>query len=248
MNSPVEYFIKRAEKYDSSSNWVDDQILIDKIRDLANAAVTDRVVDIAIGTGKIAQAFRGHVKYVAGVDICDEMVRYAKQYVDQIVLAPAEKLPFKDNVFDVCVCRQGLQFMKLDDVLAEIARVLKPGGRVVLCHLTAYGELDKDESYLIQRLRNPARINFFLPGDLPDLLKNHGFKDVKSFEYISRESVNQWVDNAAISKSAKEQIKQVYRDASADFKRIHKVKFEKDDILDAMKMVIITAREVSDNE
>ena len=138
--------------------------------------------------------------------------------------------------------------MKLDDVLAEIARVLKPGGRVVLCHLTAYGELDKDESYLIQRLRNPARINFFLPGDLPDLLKNHGFKDVKSFEYISRESVNQWVDNAAISKSAKEQIKQVYRDASADFKRIHKVKFEKDDILDAMKMVIITAREVSDNE
>jgi DNA gyrase subunit B len=117
-----------------------------------------------------------------------------------------------------------------------------------LCHLAAYGEKDKDESFLIQRLRNPARKNFFLPDDIPCLLRNNAFRDIESFEYISRESVNQWIDNAAISKNAKEQIKQAYRNASEDFKRIHRVKFEKDDIFDSMKMVIVSARKRVVNE
>lgn len=242
MHKAAEHFVKRAEKYNSSSQWVDDQILIEKMRDLANAGIRDYVVDIGIGTGKIAQAFHNQVKYVAGVDICDEMARQAKQYADQIVLTFAESLPFKDNVFDVCVCRQGLQFMKLEEVLGEIHRVLKPGGGVVLCHLTAYGQEDKDESFLIQRLRNPARKNFFLPDDVPCLLKNNAFRNIESFEYISRESVNQWTDNGAISKNAKEQIKQVYRNASSDFRKIHCVQFEKEDIFDSMKMVIVRAK------
>lgn len=248
MCDATEHFIKRAEKYNSSARWVDDKVLIRKIMDLAGAGRGDCVLDIGTGTGKIAQAFRSRVKHVVGVDICGKMVMQAKGCADQIVLTPAESMPFKDNVFSVCVCRQGLQFMNMEAVLEEIHRVLKPGGRAILCHLAAYGEKDKDESFLIQRLRNPARKNFFLPDDIPCLLRNNAFRDIESFEYISRESVNQWIDNAAISKNAKEQIKQAYRNASEDFKRIHRVKFEKDDIFDSMKMVIVSARKRVVNE
>ncbi len=158
---------------------MNDPVLIRKIRDLADPGPKARVLDIAIGTGKVAQAFHGRVKDVVGVDICQEMARQAKGCVDKIVLAPAENLPFKNNVFNVCVCRQGLQFMDIDNVFSQIYRVLKPGGRVVLCHLTAYGREDKDETFFIQRLRNPARKNFFLPDDFLRLLKN------KAFAYFS---------------------------------------------------------------
>ncbi len=247
MDSTAEHFIKRAERYNSSARWVDDKALIREIMDLAGAGRGDYVLDIGTGTGKIAQAFRSRVKHVVGVDICGKMVMQAKGCADQIVLTPAESMPFKDNVFSVCVCRQGLQFMNMEAVLEEIHRVLKPGGRAVLCHLAAYGKEDKKEAFLIQKLRNPARKNFFLPEDIPNLLRKK-FSDLKSFEYISRESVNRWIDNGAISLDVREQIKQAYRNASEDFKRIHRVKFEKEDIFDSMKMVIVSARKRVVNE
>jgi len=102
---------------------------------------------------------------VVGIDICRQMAQQARNYADGIVLSAAEKLPFKDNYFDICLCRQGLQFMEVNKVLFEIRRVLKPHGRIVLCHLTAYGKQDRQTTFLIQGLRNPARKNFFLPED-----------------------------------------------------------------------------------
>jgi SAM-dependent methyltransferase len=46
-----------------------------------------------------------------------------------LILSPAERLPFPDNTFDVVTCLEALEFMTNPDaVLAEIVRVLRPGG------------------------------------------------------------------------------------------------------------------------
>ncbi|MFH1045355.1 MAG: class I SAM-dependent methyltransferase [Candidatus Omnitrophota bacterium] len=235
------YFARRARKYDYSAHWVDDSALVRKIWDLASADPKAYVLDIGIGTGKVAGAFHGQVKYVVGLDICKEMVIQAKENADRIVLAPAEKLPFKNEAFDVCVCRQGLQFMDLEAVISEMHRVLKPKGRVVLCHLAAYGVDDKDETFFIQKLRNPSRKNFFLPDDFLRLLKNKGFKGIESAEYFTRESVNQWIGTSCISENAKAKIREAYKNASSDFKKIHNIQFKNGDIFDTMKMVLVKA-------
>lgn len=240
--SPVSHFTKIAQSYDRSSQWVDDPVLIRKISDLTSARPEAYVLDIGIGTGKIAQAFHGRVKCVVGVDICWEMVKQAKGRADVIVFTPAEKLPFKNNTFDICVCRQGLQFMNLDDVFFAIYRVLKPGACIVLCHLTAYSREDKDETFLIQKFRNPARKNFFLPEDFAKLLKEKNFTDIESFEYITRESVNRWIDHISIGEDAREKIRESYRRASDDFKKIHDIQFKNGDIFDSMKMILVKAR------
>lgn len=240
--NPRGHFVNRAPNYNHSSCWVDDKVLIRLIRDLAQVKAEAKVLDIAIGTGKIAQAFLGRAGYVVGIDICPQMAKQAKKYADTILLAPAEKLPFRDNVFDACVCRQGLQFMETGAALAEISRVLKPKGRLVLCHLTAYGEQDKDRAFHIQKLRNPARKNFFLPQDFKRMLTCGSFVDIELFEYITRESVNQWINNAAIGKEEKEKIKNIYRRAPQAFKDLHNVDFQGDDIFDSMKMVIAKAQ------
>ncbi|MFH1655282.1 MAG: methyltransferase domain-containing protein [Candidatus Omnitrophota bacterium] len=239
--SPVRHFKKRAEKYDRSSEWVHDPVLINKIKDLAGAGPEAYLLDIGVGTGKISRVFKGGVSCLFGVDICMEMARQARLFTDKIILSYAEKLPFKDDIFDVCVCRQALQFMKLKEACSEMHRVLKPGGRLVLCHLTAYGEGDKKETFLIQKLRNPARKNFFLPGDFSKMLKKDKFSDLKSFEYITRESVNQWIDYSAIGEEVKVKIREAYRKASDDFKRIHKIQFRDTDIFDSMKMILVKA-------
>lgn len=240
--TPKNHFIKRIQKYNQSSEWVNDKRLIKKIHDLAKAGPDARVLDIAIGTGKIAEAFYRKVNYVVGIDICIEMVKQAKDYADKIILSAAEKLPFKNNSFDVCVCRQGFQFMELNDVLTQIHRVLKPEGTVVLCHLTAYNERDRDITFFIQRLRNPARKNFFLPEDFVNILKDNNFMNIDSFEYITRESVSRWIDNGAIDKKQMEKIRVVYRESSEEFKRIHTIEFKNGDIYDSMKMTIVRAK------
>ncbi|MDD5019286.1 MAG: methyltransferase domain-containing protein [Candidatus Omnitrophica bacterium] len=235
------HFMKRAGRYNGSSAWVEDPALIAKIREAASAGPEDTVLDIAVGTGKISRAFLGRVGRVVGLDICPDMVCQARGCVDEIVLSPAERLPFKDGEFDACVCRQGLQFMEVDRVVAEVHRVLKPGGRAVFCHLTAYGPEDREETFLIQKLRNPARKNFFLPQDIPESLNRNAFTNIEVMEYITRESVNRWIDHGVLAEEDKEKIREAYLKASDVFKRIHDVQWKDGDIFDSMRMTLVRA-------
>lgn len=141
------HFNQRAAKYNTSSNWVKDKLLIEKMFDLAEPTKESAVLDVATGTGKIAEVFSGKVNKLIGIDISQPMIDKGKILYNELVISSAEEMPFYDNTFDVIVCRQGLQFMDLDKVIPEIYRVLKPGGRTVLCHLVAYSDEDKKRSF-----------------------------------------------------------------------------------------------------
>lgn len=101
----------------------------------------ERVLDLATGTGWasriIAQRFGG-VK-VIGADIADQMLEYARSAAARHELeieyrhADAERLPFADGEFDAVVSTFGVMFVgKPEAAAAELARVVKPGGRLVL--------------------------------------------------------------------------------------------------------------------
>jgi SAM-dependent methyltransferase len=101
----------------------------------------ERILDLATGTGwgsrVIAQRFAG-VK-VTGADIADQMLEYARSAATTLKLdidyqhADAEKLPFADASFDGVVSTFGVMFVgKPEAAAAELARVVKKGGRVVL--------------------------------------------------------------------------------------------------------------------
>lgn len=236
------HFKNRAEKYNHSSNWVEDQALIRRIFELSGAGKGSSVLDIATGTGLIAKEFYRKVKKVTGLDISPEMAKHAAGCMDEIVFAPVEQLPFPDNSFDAVVCRQGLQFAELDKAIPEIYRVLKPDGTVVLCHLTAYNEADRELTFAIQKLRNPARRNYLMPAGISNALQKQGFREVADSEYITTESINKWIDNGAIPQENMDGIRALYRSADDAFKKIHNIRFTADDIMDDMLLVIATGR------
>jgi DNA gyrase subunit B len=236
------HFKNRAAKYNHSSNWVEDEKLIERIFELSGAGKDSLVLDLATGTGLIAREFFGKVKKVTGLDISPDMAKHAEGCMDEIVFAPVEQLPFPDNSFDAVVCRQGLQFAELDKAIPEIKRVLKPGGTAVLCHLTAYNDIDRELTFAIQKLRNPARRNYLMPRDISSALCKQGFSEVEDIAYVTDESVNKWIDNGAIPQANMDGIRALYRDADPEFKRIHNVRFTDDDILDEMLLVIAKAR------
>ncbi len=238
--STISHFSKRARGYNASARWVRDGALISKIRKAAGPLRGKALLDLAIGTGAIAGAFKGRAGLVVGVDSCSAMSARAAGRADLLVFARGEELPFPGGSFDICTCRQGLQFMDLAAALAEVRRVLRPGGRAVFCHLTSYGGADDGPSFLIQKLRNPARKNFFSPGDLAAAAKKH-FSRVTAREHITRESVNNWISNGAISAAAQKRILGVYKDAAPAFARTHQVEFRGGEVFDSMRMEIITA-------
>ena len=101
----------------------------------------ERILDLATGTGwgsrVIAQRFPA--AKVTGADIADRMLEYARSAATTMKLdieyqqADAEKLPFPDGSFDGIVSTFGVMFVgKPEAAAAEIARVVKKGGRVVL--------------------------------------------------------------------------------------------------------------------
>jgi len=217
----TRHFTDRAERYNKSSHWCTDPVLAERVLELAAPKDTDQVLDVACGTGLVSRLFKGRTAKVTGLDLTRAMYEQARPHLDELVAGSAEAMPFEDATFDLVVCRQGIQFMNDAAAVSEMARVTRPGGRVVLIHLCAYGESDREEYFEILKQRNPARRNFYLREDLAQLIANAGYRDVQVHDHISPEDVDIWSDNGAIPEDNREAIRQVYRNASPAFQELH---------------------------
>jgi SAM-dependent methyltransferase len=235
------HFTARAERYNRSSHWVSDAELGAFTVEKMAPRPHEVLLDIACGTGEVSRHFRSSVARIVGVDITPAMAAQAAGHIDEFVESPAEELPFPNGSFDLVVCRQGTQFMRDAQAVAEMVRVLRPGGRACLVHLCAYGEGDRDEYFEILRLRNEARRNFYLRADLARLLEGAGTTDVVVHDWVSVEDVDVWSDTGAITEVAREGIRAVYRSASPAFRELHAVQVG-DRIVDHMLFGVAVGR------
>jgi len=106
----------------------------------AEIGVGERVLDICCGTGDQAVYFAKTGAIVAGIDISPQMIDTAlkKQKREKLDVyfqaADAVKLPFLEPVFDVALISLALHEIaskKRDEVLSEMKRVVKKGGRLI---------------------------------------------------------------------------------------------------------------------
>lgn len=110
---------------------------------LAKIRSGERCLDVCTGTGDFAvdlAAVVGIEGSVIASDFCEPMIRHGLKKTRRapggaiyMMVANAERLPYLSNTFDVCTVGFGIRNVAhIDRALAEMARVVRPGGRVVI--------------------------------------------------------------------------------------------------------------------
>lgn len=139
----------------------------------------DLVLEAGCGYGRISQALleRDHIRLVA-IDISDSMIEYCRANVRapfHSLLADTMVLPFKDTAFNAVLCNGVL--MHISDQLAalrEFARVLRPGGRLVISGNNLLSPLFIP-MIVRTRFRRQAQQSFKSPWFYLQSLENLGF-------------------------------------------------------------------------
>ena len=107
---------------------------------------TDRVLDVATGTGHVALAAARRSAESAGIDYVPELLEIARRRAEaedlvvELAEADAERLPYEDASFDAVLSAIGVMFAADHDAAArELVRVTRPGGRIGLASWTPEG-------------------------------------------------------------------------------------------------------------
>jgi len=114
----------------------------ERAADLAQVGAGDRVLDVATGTGDLAIELRGRVGdagEVVGLDFSEGMLELARDKAPGIRFdqGSALELPYADGEFAAATVGFGARnFSDLGRGLAEMRRVVRPGGRVVVLEIT----------------------------------------------------------------------------------------------------------------
>ena len=156
----------------------------------------ERVLDVGSGPGFLAAAIAeatGPSGAVCGVDVSEPLLSFARRHCAhlpwvQLHHADATQLPFPDRSFDAAISTQVLEYVRdVDAALAEIHRVLRPGGRTVI--------VDTDWDSIVWHSSDRERMNrvlaawthhaadVYLPRTLSNQLRRAGL-EVKSQQVI----------------------------------------------------------------
>ena len=134
-------FSKVHKKYDLMNDIMSfgvHRIWKEKFIDWMNPNVNSKLIDVASGTGDIAKIFskrNNNFSKITCVEPNGEMLEVGKKNLKKLkninwIKAQAEKLPFKDNIFDFYSISYGIRNVTdINKTLKEAYRVLKPGGR-----------------------------------------------------------------------------------------------------------------------
>ncbi|GAB4198433.1 MAG: class I SAM-dependent methyltransferase [Roseiflexaceae bacterium] len=128
---------EHAASYDRTL-WLADRLLLDRLRRAWLARASGEVLEVALGTGKSLPFYPPGCR-VIGLDLSGEMLALAQNRAGQMgrevpcTIGDAARLPFPGQRFDTVVSTlAGCTFPDPVAAFAEMRRVLRPGGRVLL--------------------------------------------------------------------------------------------------------------------
>ena len=183
----IDQFTRQAIPFTQVPGHLDSiQILIE----LSEVSIEDSVLDVACGPGLVVCEFAKHAGHVTGIDITPGMIDQAKKRqqdhgLNNVTLdvGSAVPLPYADNTFSVVITRYSYHHLLVPaDALAEMIRVCKPGGRVLVADVAM--ESNKSSAYdRLEILRDPSHTHALTKDEFAELFQKSGLTDCRQTAY-----------------------------------------------------------------
>ncbi|MFD0590190.1 class I SAM-dependent methyltransferase [Paenibacillus sp. GCM10027627] len=178
-----QQFGKNAEKYVTSETHAkgDDLALM---LEWLEPQQSWRALDIATGGGHATKQLAPHVSAVFATDLTVDMLSAAQKHLASItdnvmfVVADAEGLPFLPNSFEVVTCRIAAHhFPNPGQFVKEAARVLKPGGKLLLIdNIVPEDARIADFVNGTEKLRDSSHVRCYSVQQWSDWMQDEGLK------------------------------------------------------------------------
>lgn len=148
------------------------------------------VLDVGCGTGSTIHTLAkkyGNSVHIFGIEPSEDMISQARTKLAgmsdtvKLIVASSEDLPFKAGKFDIVLCSLVLHHLPMaakKKTLAEIHRVLKPGGVLVLTDWSR--PMNPIGKLVIRTVRDHAFVHENITLDFGDMLHDAGFQETKT--------------------------------------------------------------------
>ena len=164
----ADQFTRQAALF-AAAPALHDKAALDLLVDAARPLAGDVSLDVACGPGSVVRAFAARVAHATGIDATPAMLDQARAAATKAGVANVEwhqgdvyALPFADQSFDIVSCR--FTFHHLEQparAFAEMVRVARPGGRVVLCDAFVPDDPANAAAFnAMERFRDPSTVEF----------------------------------------------------------------------------------------
>ncbi len=232
----------RAQFY-NRLKWTSADELLSNMVETAMIQQGQKVLDLGTGTGKVLIALKEkclEADYY-GIDISQGMLdKIDINYGFNLSICNIESLHFQDNSFDVVTARMVLHHAdNLIKAMKEVYRVVKPGGRVIIC------EGNPPDHHSIRFYKDMFRFKedriTFTVDDLVNVLIRNDFKKIGlRIVVLKNMSLNNWLENSGLPFRNIDIIKKMHYSCDDDVKRAYNMKIQEDDILMDWKFSIVS--------
>jgi len=161
-------------------------------------------IDLACGPGTYTRPLAARVRQAVGVDLTPAMVEKARAEAArdaipniEFVCADIYALPFADGFAGIVSC--GYAFHHMTDparALAEMARVLEPGGRVAITDIIVPEGCDAALQNRVERVRDPSHTSTLSAPSFHKMIGNLGLHAVSEHRHDNWHDFDVWMGNA----------------------------------------------------
>jgi ubiquinone/menaquinone biosynthesis C-methylase UbiE len=186
----IEEFTKWAKNYDNPiTSFPFKRVNADIVR-LLNSKENSSLLDVGSGSGILIEKLISLNKNMKlfGLDITPGMVKLAKNKFKnnknvEITLGSAGKIPYNDQTFDYVTCVYSFHHHPNQSLsIKEMARVLKPGGKLLVLDANIEGPIRKWFSDLETKMNKEEGVHKVTKKEMFDLFSKSGLKDIKQFD------------------------------------------------------------------